>query len=269
MLGTELKAIAGLALGEATARVANAVAPISNGALHAKFGADPVVWIGGLTSRSRDYLGLQRCFQERGIPFYLVDTGRGFNPIAKNAAEAERVVEQALAETGASRAWIAGQSKGTIEARELLQHSPVANAIRGAFLVVGPHGGGLTTSERFGAIMRGAHSRLPGFVQDRLRAFAELTPGSEPLTRLNDEFRSFLAQADDDFRIHNYVSDVMPVKQVEHDLLVPLSSQRLPEHPKVVEHQLSSGALNHVTAHLNREVVDSMADTVFAAAAPR
>jgi pimeloyl-ACP methyl ester carboxylesterase len=238
------------------ARVATRLDPIDNVAIAAATGAEPLVFTGGIASRASDYLNFQRAWQARGVPTYIVDTGRGANSIRENADEVVRTIERALAETGADRAWVGGQSKGTIDTRWALQHHPeLLDQVNGAFLVVGPHHGGLTTNAAVVGAIRGASERLPQGVRRHLNAATELMADSHQLRELNDDLHRFLDEAPDHFVVHNVVTDVMPRPSglPGHDWFVPLSSQRLGPHSRVIEHELRGGARNHVTAHVNRE----------------
>jgi hypothetical protein len=259
----EVRAFNRLLAENAVARVVSHLDPLDNARIAAATGADPFVWTGGLSSRARDYTGFQRAWQGRGVPTYVVDTGSGFTPVRDNAAELRRTIERALNETGADRVWVGGQSKGTIDTRWALQHEPeLLDSINGAFLVVGPHRGGLTTHEGVSQAVRGVTERLPGPIRNHMRASTELIATSPELRAINESLPRFLDEAPEHFVVHNFVTDVMPRGLPSHDGLVPLASQRLIEHPRVVEHQLARGPNYHITAHVNRQFTETVEDVM-------
>ena len=244
-------------------RVLNRVAPLHNAQIAARTGVEPLVWVGGLSSKADDYLAFQRAWQSAGVPTYLTDTGVGYETVARNADELARTIGTALDETGASRVWVAGQSKGTIDARWALQHRPeLLDSVNGAFLIVGPHHGGMTTSGGVASTLRGVAERVPD-PQGKLRASTELLADSAVLRTLNDDLPRFLDEAPAHLTIETFGTSITPRGLPGHDGLVPLSSQHLGvEHARLAEHTIGRAPFHHITAHTNPDVTRVMASRI-------
>ena len=101
-----------------------------------------------------------------------------------------------------------------------------------------------------------ASSLLPGPVQRSLGSAIELLPGSPTLKRIEAGRTELLDNLPEGLVVDNFVSDVTPGwLPGGHDLLVPMSSARIPEHDNVIEHLMQRGdgrgAIGHLSSHAN------------------
>lgn len=237
---------------------------LDNRAIAAASGVDPLVFSGGILSTADDYARFQQAWQKAGVPTYMVNTRGGTESIRFNAGEVLRTIETALEETGANRVWLGAQSKGSVDVRWALQNNPeVLDVVNGAFLIVGPYRGGITTSPKLGAVVSAARSVMPQSLQHRLRASLELAPGSPELRELETGLPAFLDHAPEHFHMDNFHTSVTYRPLPAHDGIVPTGSQILGlEHPRLTEHPLTRGPFNHATSHMNPQVTRTMAEKI-------